>query len=170
MTIAPQLPILPNSNQSCHIWPNIDFSSTTWRSQQLTQKKLKPQDLQKQITTIPFWKEANEKFLACIRGILHNKPQHNIWPICLFLIQTSKKRICLELLWETHRTSAEMQPGVRGSNTNTWYFHIEYVGFRKQKQFLKETMSPTKALKIDIHMEMGAQNQQNINQNLNTNA
>ena len=39
-----------------------------------------------------------------------------------------------------------------------------------QKELLKETMSPTKALETSVYVEMGAQNQQNILQNLNTNA
>ena len=39
-----------------------------------------------------------------------------------------------------------------------------------QRGLLKETVSPTKALEIAIHLEMGSQNQQKINQNLNTNA
>ena len=36
-----------------------------------------------------------------------------------------------------------------------------------QKELLKETVSPTKALEAAIKMEMGAQNQQKINQDLN---
>ena len=36
-----------------------------------------------------------------------------------------------------------------------------------QKELLRETVSPTKALRVAIQMEMGAQNQQKINQNLN---
>ena len=36
-----------------------------------------------------------------------------------------------------------------------------------QKELLKETVLPTKALKVAVQMEMGAQNQQKINQNLN---
>ena len=39
-----------------------------------------------------------------------------------------------------------------------------------QKELFKETVSPMKAPEIAIHMEMGAQNQQKINQNLKTNA
>ena len=39
-----------------------------------------------------------------------------------------------------------------------------------QRKFLKETVSPIKAPEVAIHLEMGAQNQQKINQNLNTNA
>ena len=35
-----------------------------------------------------------------------------------------------------------------------------------QKELLKETVEPTKALELAIQMEMGAQNPQNINQNL----
>ena len=35
-----------------------------------------------------------------------------------------------------------------------------------QKELLKETVEPSKALEIAIQMEMGAQNQQKINQNL----
>ena len=37
-----------------------------------------------------------------------------------------------------------------------------------QRELLKETVSPTKALKVAKHMEMEAQNQQKINQNSNT--
>ena len=39
-----------------------------------------------------------------------------------------------------------------------------------QKELLKETVSPTKAPEIATLMEMGSQNQQKINQFLNTNA
>ena len=39
-----------------------------------------------------------------------------------------------------------------------------------QRQLLKETVSPTKALDVAINMEMGAQNQQKIHQSLNTTA
>ena len=35
-----------------------------------------------------------------------------------------------------------------------------------QKELLKETVEPTKALEMIVQMEMGAQNQQKINQNL----
>ena len=40
-----------------------------------------------------------------------------------------------------------------------------------QKELLKETVEPTKALEVEVQMEMGTQNQQKINQNLalNTN-
>ena len=39
-----------------------------------------------------------------------------------------------------------------------------------QKELLKKTVLPTKALEVALHVEMGSQNQQKINQNLNTNA
>ena len=39
-----------------------------------------------------------------------------------------------------------------------------------QRELLKETVSSTKALEVATHIEMGAQNQQKLNQNLNTNA
>ena len=44
------------------------------------------------------------------------------------------------------------------------------LDFETQKELLRETVSSTKALKIAIHMKMGALNQQKINQNLNTTA
>ena len=41
-----------------------------------------------------------------------------------------------------------------------------------QKELHKESVEPTKALEVEIQIEMGAQNQQKINQNLalNTNS
>ena len=39
-----------------------------------------------------------------------------------------------------------------------------------QRELLKETASPTKALEVAIPMEMGAQSQQKINQNFSTTA
>ena len=42
--------------------------------------------------------------------------------------------------------------------------------FETQKEHLKETVSPIKALELAIHMEMGSQNQRNVNQNFNTTA
>ena len=44
------------------------------------------------------------------------------------------------------------------------------IEFDKQMEPLRERVSPTTALKIAIHMKMGSQNQQKIDQNLNTNA
>ena len=44
------------------------------------------------------------------------------------------------------------------------------LDYETQKELLKESVSPTKALEKSIHMEMGAQRQQKIDQNLNTNA
>ena len=44
------------------------------------------------------------------------------------------------------------------------------LDYDTQKELLKETVSPIKAPEIAIHMEMAAQNQQKINQNLKTNA
>ena len=38
-----------------------------------------------------------------------------------------------------------------------------------QRELLKETVSPTKALEVAIHIEIGARNQKKINQNLKTN-
>ena len=40
------------------------------------------------------------------------------------------------------------------------------IDHETQKELLKETVEPSKALEIAIQMEMGAQNQQKINQNL----
>ena len=40
------------------------------------------------------------------------------------------------------------------------------IDHETQKELLKETVDPSKALVIAIQMEMGAQNQQKINQNL----
>ena len=44
------------------------------------------------------------------------------------------------------------------------------LDYDTQKEIVNETMSPTKVLEVAIYMEMGTQNQQKINQNLNTNA
>ena len=49
-------------------------------------------------------------------------------------------------------------------------FILNIRDYDTRKELLKETVSSTKALEIAIHMEMGAQNQQKTNQNLNTNA
>ena len=49
-------------------------------------------------------------------------------------------------------------------------FIFKFLEHETQKELPKETVSPTKALEIAIHMDMVAQNQQkNVNQNLNTN-
>ena len=40
------------------------------------------------------------------------------------------------------------------------------IDHETRKELLKETVEPSKALEIEIQMEMGAQNQQEINQNL----
>ena len=40
------------------------------------------------------------------------------------------------------------------------------IDHETQKELLKETVEPSKSLEIAIQMEMGAQNQQKINQNL----
>ena len=45
-------------------------------------------------------------------------------------------------------------------------FILNMIDHETQKELLKETVEPSKALKIAIKMEMGAQNQQKINQNL----
>ena len=45
-------------------------------------------------------------------------------------------------------------------------FILNMIDHETQKELLKETVEPSKALKIAIQMEMGAQNQQKINQNL----
>ena len=45
-------------------------------------------------------------------------------------------------------------------------FILNMIDHGTQKELLKETVEPSKALKIAIQMEMGAQNQQKINQNL----
>ena len=39
-----------------------------------------------------------------------------------------------------------------------------------QKELLKESVSPTKALEVAVHIKIGAQNQEKLNQNLNTTA
>ena len=48
-------------------------------------------------------------------------------------------------------------------------FIINMLEYDTQKELLKETVSPTKALEIATLMEMGSQNKQKINQTLNTN-
>ena len=45
-------------------------------------------------------------------------------------------------------------------------FILNMIDHETQKELLKETFEPTKALEIAIQMEMGAQNQQKLNQNL----
>ena len=45
-------------------------------------------------------------------------------------------------------------------------FILNMIDHETQKELLKETVEPSKALEIAIQMEMGAQNQQKINQNL----
>ena len=45
-------------------------------------------------------------------------------------------------------------------------FILKMIDHETQKKLLKETVEPSKALEIAIQMEMGAQNQQKINQNL----
>ena len=45
-------------------------------------------------------------------------------------------------------------------------FILNMLDHETQKELLKETVEPSKALEIAIQMEMGAQNQQKINQNL----
>ena len=45
-------------------------------------------------------------------------------------------------------------------------FILNLIDHETQKELLKETVEPSKALEIAIQMEMGAQNQQKINQNL----
>ena len=45
-------------------------------------------------------------------------------------------------------------------------FIINMIDHETQKELLKETVEPSKALEIAIQMEMGAQNQHKINQNL----
>ena len=45
-------------------------------------------------------------------------------------------------------------------------FILNMIDQETQKELLKETVEPSKALEIAIQMEMGAQNQQKINQNL----
>ena len=47
-------------------------------------------------------------------------------------------------------------------------FILNMLDHETQKELLKETVEPPKALEIAIQMEMGAQNQQKINQNLMT--
>ena len=49
-------------------------------------------------------------------------------------------------------------------------FIFNMFDYDTQKDILKETVSPTKALEIAIHMEMGTQNKQMINHIFNTNA
>ena len=45
-------------------------------------------------------------------------------------------------------------------------FILNMIDHETQKELLKETIEPSKALETAIQMEMGAQNQQKINQNL----
>ena len=45
-------------------------------------------------------------------------------------------------------------------------FILNIIDHETQKELLKETVEPSKALEIAIQMEMGAQNQQKINQSL----
>ena len=45
-------------------------------------------------------------------------------------------------------------------------FILNMIDHETQKELLKERVEPSKALEIAIQMEMGAQNQQEINQNL----
>ena len=45
-------------------------------------------------------------------------------------------------------------------------FILNMIDHETQKEVLKETVEPSKALEIIIQMEMGAHNQQKINQNL----
>ena len=49
-------------------------------------------------------------------------------------------------------------------------FKLNMQDVDTQRERLKKTVSPTKALEVAVHIEMGAQNQQKINQNLNINA
>ena len=46
-------------------------------------------------------------------------------------------------------------------------FILYMIDHETQKELLKETVEPSKALEIAIQMETAAQNQQKINQNLN---
>ena len=56
--------------------------------------------------------------------------------------------------------------GSEETTLNRDAFILNMIDHQTQKELLKETVDPSKALEIAIQMEMGAQNQQKINQNL----
>ena len=56
--------------------------------------------------------------------------------------------------------------GSEETTLNRDAFILNMIDHETQKELLKETVEPSKALEIAIQMERGAQNQQNINQNL----
>ena len=59
--------------------------------------------------------------------------------------------------------------GTLGSEETTLIldaFILKMIDHETQKELLKETVEPSRALEIEIQMEMGAQNQQKINQSL----
>ena len=62
-----------------------------------------------------------------------------------------------------------VENGTLGSEETTLIrdaFILNMIDHETQKELLKETVEPSKALEIATQMEMGAQNQQKINQNL----
>ena len=74
--------------------------------------------------------------------------------------------VCGKFLWSSHRTSENCNLGGEETSLIRDAFLLNMIDHETQKELLKGTVEPSKALQIAIQMEMGPQNQQKINQNV----
>ena len=113
-------------------------------------------------------KRVDERTLACNGRLFRKKSENNVWPL-RFLLKTKKANLLRFFFGRLIEKSAIEGLWVEVTTLTRDTFIINMLEYDTQKELLKETVSPTKALEIATLMEMGSQNKQKINHTLNTN-
>ena len=114
-----------------------------------------------QIEKQPFkdlWKAMEDSFTK-VRNITYD---HFVFYSCKQQKDESVESFYGRLIEQAENCS----PGSEEASLHRDAFILNMIDHETQKELLKETVEPLKALEIAIQMEMGAQNQRKINQNL----
>ena len=82
-------------------------------------------------------------------------------------MQTTEGRICRNFFGRRIEQAEKCSLGSEETTLIRDVFIHTMIDHETQKELLKETVEPSKALEIAMQMEMGAKTQQKINQNLN---
>ena len=127
-------------------------------------------NFQKRTSSLHNRKRVVERTLAC-DGDSFTKTKKLTYDSFVFFLSKQHKEETVEsfygrLIEQTENCSLEDEETTLIRDT----FIFNFLEHETQKELPKETVSPKKALEIAIHMDMVAQNQQKVNQNLNTNA
>ena len=90
--------------------------------------------------------------------------------VLFFSPRNNKKQKPWRVFWRVIKQAENCSPEDAETALIRDTFILNMLHFDTQKELPKKTVPQTKALEIAIHIEMAAQSQQKINQNLDTNA